>query len=272
MEAYLCRTCGVQQPPSERPPARCPICLDERQYIGPAGQRWATLAELKEEGHRIELLDEEPGLIGIEVRPRVGIGQRPLLVRTPRGNVLWDCVGYFDADMVDAIANLGGIAAIAFSHPHFYGAAAEWSRAFGDAPIHVPVADRRWFLRTDVEPVLWEGHLELLPGVTLIQCGGHFEGSAALHWAAGSRGKGAILVGDTIAVASDRRFVSFMRSYPNLIPLPREAIESIVESLRPYEFDRIYGGWTGDVVDRGGHEAVERSAERYLRWIGARRP
>lgn len=108
------------------------------------------------------------------------------------------------------------------------------SRAFGDVPIHVPVADRRWFLRFDVEPALWEGHRELLTGLTLIQCGGHFEGSAVLDWAPGAGGKG--------------------------------------ESLRPHEFERIYGGWTGDVVDRGGHEAVERSADRDLRSIGARRP
>jgi glyoxylase-like metal-dependent hydrolase (beta-lactamase superfamily II) len=270
VEAYICRTCGVQHPPGERPPAHCAICEDERQYVGPGGQRWATLAELKGEGYRVELRDEEPGLLGVGVEPRLCIGQRALLVQTPHGNVLWDCVGYIDDDAVRRISDLGGIAGIAFSHPHFYGAAVEWSEALGGVPIHVPAADRKWFLRTDVEPVLWESRRELLPGLTLVQCGGHFEGSAALHWSEGAGGKGAILVGDTLAIAEDRRFVSFMRSYPNLIPLPRKLIEGIVEALHPWPFDRIYGGWWEDVILEGGREAVRRSAERYIRWIEGR--
>ena len=40
-----------------------------------------------------------------------------------------------------------------------------------------------------------------------------------LHWPAGANGKGALLTGDIIQVVQDRRYVSFMRSYPNLIPL-----------------------------------------------------
>ncbi len=37
----ICRTCGVQY---AAPRADCPICLDERQYVGWEGQRWTTLA------------------------------------------------------------------------------------------------------------------------------------------------------------------------------------------------------------------------------------
>ncbi len=67
----------------------------------------------------------------------------------------------------------------------------------------------------------------------------------------------------------DRRYVSFMYSYPNLIPLGAAAIRRILETLRPYRFERIYGGWNGRVVAIEGSDAVERSAERYLRFIGA---
>jgi len=63
--------------------------------------------------------------------------------------------------------------------------------------------------------------------------------------------------------------VSFMRSYPNLIPLPADEIRQIVARVRPYHFDRIYGGWWDRVVRSGGIGAVEKSAERYLRWVGA---
>lgn len=61
--------------------------------------------------------------------------------------------------------------------------------------------------------------------------------------------------------------MSFMYSYPNLIPLGERAINRIVESLRPFKYERIYGGWNNRVVAVEGADAVERSAERYLRFI-----
>ena len=262
--AFVCRTCGVQQRPGERPPAQCPICSDERQYVGWAGQRWASLAELRAEGHRCELRQLEPDLHGIGVTPPLGIGQRALLVRTPAGNLLWDCVGYLDDEAVARVGELGGIAGIACSHPHFHGAMVEWSRAFGGAPIHVPRADAAWVQRPDPAVALWEGRLAPLPGVTLVPCGGHFEGSTVLHWPAGAGGRGALLVGDTITVVPDRRFVSFMRSYPNLIPLPAAEVRRIAASVADLRFDRIYGGWWDRDVRADARAAVARSADRYV--------
>jgi len=81
---------------------------------------------------------------------------------------------------------------------------------------------------------------------------------------AGAGGKGGLLSGDQPYVCVDRRWVSFMYSYPNLIPLPASTIRRIVEKLEPWEFDRIYGGWWGELVLRDGKEAVRRSAERYI--------
>jgi glyoxylase-like metal-dependent hydrolase (beta-lactamase superfamily II) len=267
--AYICVTCGVQQAPSLSKPERCPICEDERQYVRQGGQAWTTVAQLAAQGHRVELRELEPELTGVGAEPAVGIGQRGLLVRTPAGNFLWDCFGYIDAKGVEDIRALGGVAGIAFSHPHFYGAMVEWSSAFGGCPIWIPSDDRMWVQREDPAIVEWRGTREVVPGVTLIQTGGHFEGSAVLHWAAGAGGQGALLVGDTITVVSDVRAVSFMRSYPNLIPLPADEIRRIVAAVRPYAFDRIYGGWWDRVTRSDGKGAVERSARRYLQWIGA---
>ena len=267
--AYICLTCGVQQVPSVSAPARCPICEDERQYVRQGGQAWTTLDELAAQGNRVELRELEPGLVGVGAQPAVGIGQRALLVRTPGGNFLWDCFGFIDETSVDAIRAMGGIAGIAFSHPHFYGVMVEWSRAFGGCPIWIPSADRAWVQRDDPAIVEWGGTKELTPGLTLIQTGGHFEGSAVLHWAAGADGRGALLVGDTITVVPDVRAVSFMRSYPNLIPLPADEIRRILATVRPYAFERIYGGWWDRVTQSDGQRVVERSARRYLKWIGA---
>lgn len=266
MEAYVCRTCGVQHAASETPPSRCAICEDERQYVPPEGQRWATLAELSAEGRRIDVRDLEPGLSGIGAEPTIGIGQRALLVETAAGNFLWDCLGFIDDQGISAVRARGGLHGIAMSHPHFYGVCVEWSRAFGGAPIYIPAADREWVMRPDQAVTSWAGTLEPLPGLTLIQCGGHFEGSAVLHWAKGATGLGALLTGDSITVVPDRRFVSFMRSYPNLIPLSTADVQRIVSSVAPYRFDRIYGGWWDRVVERGGKAAIERSADRYARW------
>ena len=269
MTAFICVTCGVQQAPTDHAPSRCPICEDERQYVRQGGQMWTTLEELARAGHTIEVREIEPDLHGVGAKPQVGIGQRALLVRTPRGNLLWDCLGLIDDPGVERVRALGGIAAIAFSHPHFYGVMVEWSRAFGGAPMYVPTADRMWVQRDDPAIVEWVGTKEVLPGVTLVQTGGHFEGSAVVHWAAGAGGKGALLVGDTITVVPDVTSVSFMRSYPNLIPLPATEIRRIVATVRPFAFDRIYGGWWDRVTPSGGKDAVERSAKRYLTWIGA---
>ena len=131
------------------------MCEDERQYVGWSGQRWSTLDELRGDGFRTEIREVEDGLVGIGVEPRLGIGQRALLVRTAGDNVLWDCVGLIDDAAVERVRELGGIAAIAMSHPHFYGCVAEWSRAFGGARIFVPRADLQWLMRPDDGVVPW---------------------------------------------------------------------------------------------------------------------
>jgi glyoxylase-like metal-dependent hydrolase (beta-lactamase superfamily II) len=265
--AYICKTCAVQYAASEAPPDCCIICQDERQYVNWQGQQWTTLDELRAGGYKNNLSELEPNLTAIATQPWFGIGQRPLLVRTPNGNVLWDCIAYLDDETVAAVNALGGIQAISASHPHFYGSIIEWSHAFGNAPVYLPEDDQQWITRPDPVVRLWKDKVELWPGMTLVQCGGHFEGSAVLHWAEGAEGRGALLTGDTIAVAQDRRFVTFMRSYPNYMPVNAAQVQAIVEAVRPYRYDRIYGGFWISIVEKDAKASVERSAERYLRLI-----
>jgi hypothetical protein len=101
----------------------------------------------------------------------------------------------------------------------------------------------------------------------LINCGGHFEGGAVLHWPDGANGRGALLTGDIIQVVQDRRWVGFMRSYPNVIPLGPAAIRRILETIEPFAFEQVYGAWWKANVLADAKAAVDRSAERYLRWI-----
>lgn len=269
MGNYICVTCGVQHGATERPPDRCLICEDERQYVNWKGQTWTMLSELRESHHNV-VKQAEPGLTEVGTEPVFAIGQRALLVQAPGGNVLWDCISLIDEATTNSIRSLGGIAAIAISHPHFYSSMVEWSKAFDNAPIYLHAADCEWVMPPDPAIKFWEGEAHALgEGITLIRGGGHFEGSTVLHWAHGAEGRGVLLTGDTITVVPDRRYVSFMRSYPNIIPLPPAAIKRIQEAVAPLRYDRIYGGWFDRVVKSNAREAVERSAARYLHAIGA---
>ena len=268
MTAFICKTCGVQYADSEAPPSRCAICDDERQYPGPNGLEWTTLNTLLGADYENVFTELERSLVSIRTEPQLAIGQRAILLQSPAGNVLWDCITLLDAATVNRVRELGGIAAMGISHPHFYASNIAWSQAFGDCPVYIHKADAEWVQYLTPAVQLWEGETqEILPGITLINTGGHFEGSVALHWAAGCDGRGAMLTGDTVTVVMDRRYVSFMYSYPNLIPLGERSIRRIVESLRPFPYEKIYGGWNGRVVSVNGSDAVERSAERYLRFI-----
>ncbi len=266
MPAYICVTCGTQFAPTDDPPAHCPICEDERQYVGHNGQQWTTLDELRARSGNV-FKDEEACLTGIGTEPNFAIGQRALLAQTPHGNVLWDCISLLDDATVAEVQARGGIEAIAISHPHYYSSMIEWSRAL-DAPIYLHADDRAWVMRPDPAIVFWEGDTHALAdGFTLIRGGGHFAGGTLLHWASGAHGRGALLTGDIIYVVGDRRYVSFMRSYPNLIPLPASAVRRIVQAVEPYRFDRIYSAWFGSVVNTDAKAAVQRSAERYIQAI-----
>lgn len=252
----ICATCGVQY---GAPRPDCPICEDERQYVGWDGQRWTTLEELRG-GRRGRVEEEGPGVVGIGAEPSVAIGQRALLLRTPSGNVLWDMIPFIDDDLVRRVTELGGVSAIAISHPHFYGSMIEWAHAF-DAPVYVHEADRRWVARPDDAVVFWSGDThELGDGLTLVNAGVHFEGGQVLHW----RDARALFSGDILMVVNDRDWVSFMYSYPNLIPERPRTIRRALRLLEPYDFDRVYGAWWRKIVYTDGKNAVRRSADRYL--------
>jgi glyoxylase-like metal-dependent hydrolase (beta-lactamase superfamily II) len=266
MSYYICTTCGTQFAETDKPPAKCNVCTDERQYVGWHGQQWTTLDELRQ-SHRNVVRLEELGLYGIGMEPSFAIGQRALLVTHADGNILWDCIPLIDDGLIEMIRGIGGISAIAISHPHYYTSMVEWARTF-DCPIYLHAADRQWVMRPDVAIEFWDGETNVIGhGLKLIRCGGHFDGGTVLHWPDGADGKGVILSGDILQVVQDRRWVSFMYSYPNLIPLPASTVRQIVESVEPFHFDRICGAWWNKVVVTDAKAAVKRSADRYINAI-----
>ena len=265
MVTSVCMACGNHSPYPR--PGVCVVCADERQWVPPGGQRWTTLGELAAAGHASDVREVEPGLTGIGADPPVAIGQRSLLVATSAGNVLWDPSGFIDDAAMAAVRAAGGLSFVTASHPHFYGAIAEWAGAFG-AEILVPADDAGWLRPGPAASVrTWSGVLEVLPSVTLIQCGGHFPGSAVLHWASGAEGRGVLLSGDTIFVTPGEDRVTFVWSAPNRLPLSEAAVTGVWDAVRPYRFDRIYGGWWAPVLRTDAWDTVRRSATRYIQHL-----
>jgi hypothetical protein len=261
MPAYICIACGTQFAPTKEPPARCPICEDYRQPVRREGQAWATLEELCSD-HQNELRELAPRLVGIGISPRFAIGQRALLIQTPGGNVLWDCIPLLDASTTAQIHELGGIQHIAISHPHYYSSMVEWAHEFG-ATIHLAAADREWVMRPDPSITFWSGSIEPVPGVRVVQTGGHFEGAAVLYW------QGALMTGDIIYVLPGRDArVSFMRSYPMLLPLSETLLAGLLAAIDDLEYDRMYGAWWESVIDSNAKQVVSESAELYRTWLG----
>jgi glyoxylase-like metal-dependent hydrolase (beta-lactamase superfamily II) len=270
LPSWICVTCGNHYPDSGDPPASCLICTDERQWVPPSGQRWMTPTELAGDGRHCDIWTEEPGLFGLGVSPPVGIGQRGLIVTTGEGNLMWDPPGYLDADAIEQVRQLGGLRAVTASHPHFYGAMAEWGQAFG-ADVWVAEADAAWVTLPGPGIRTWHTRLPVLPGVTLIQCGGHFPGSAVVHWASGADGAGALLTGDTIFVTPGEDRLTFVWSAPNRLPLPEASIRGILGAVQADPFDRIYGGWA-PTIRSGARAVLEASAERYIQFLRGEAP
>jgi hypothetical protein len=263
MPLFICTACGTQYPDSAEPPAQCAICEEERQYVPPRGQTWTTLKALRN-GHRNGFRHYEAGVTGIGSEPHFAIGQRAMFLQTPGGNVLWDCIALLDEATVALLNGLGGVQAIAISHPHFYTTNVEWARAF-DCPVYLHAADRDWVMRPDSCQAFWEGETKSLwDGVTLVRCGGHFEGGTVLHWAGGADGQGVVCSGDILTVATDRKWLSFMRSYPNLIPLSRREVEGIGRAMAPFAFERIYGHYFDRVIAKDAKAVLEESVARYI--------
>ncbi|NNM72928.1 MBL fold metallo-hydrolase [Enterovirga aerilata] len=263
MAAFICTACGTQHAPSGSPPAACPICTDERQYVPFSGQGWTTLDRLRL-GHMPTFRDD-CGILGIGMSPHFAIGQRALLVRTPHGNVLWDCISLVDDVMVELIRGIGGLTALAISHPHYYTTMVEWSHAFGGIPVHLHAADRQWVMRPDPCLDFWDGEAKAIgSGLTLVRAGGHYAGGTVLHWADSAGGRGALLSGDILQVVADRKHVGFMRSYPNFIPLGAAAVLAIRDRIAPYPFDAVYGAFWHAVIPQDGKQRVQASVERHI--------
>lgn len=270
---FICFNCGLQHEGGSMAPPRCLNCSDERESMTHKPQRWTTLAEMQGQYQNI-FTPLGDGVTGIVTSPSFGIGPEVFLIHTPDGNVLWDCFAYLEDATVQQISQMGGLSAIVISHPHMFGSVVEWSHALGKVPVLIHQDNQRWMPRLDPVIHWWQDErLTVNPSLTVVRCGGHFPGSSVLHWREGAGGRGALFTGDTILPVEDRRWVSFMYSYPNLIPVSKRTVERILQAIAPLEFDRIYAGpmyGSGGgrpIIQSEAKEIVFRSAKRYIQHL-----
>lgn len=257
----ICATCGTAY--AEPLPQRCKICEDERQWVPASGQQWTDFASLTHR-HQNKWQRLEEGLLSIKTVPNFAIGQRALLLRSPSGNILWDCIASLDAATAELIHALGGLSAIAISHPHYYTTMQTWAAEF-NAPIYLHADDREWVMRDSEAIHFWQGDvLPLNDEVDVVRLGGHFAGGCVLHWKANG---GVLLAGDIIQVAPGKDAVSFMWSYPNMLPLSAATVSDILHRCEELDFSRLYGAFEGQDVAQKAKEVVRQSGARYLRCL-----
>ncbi|MGJ4941496.1 MBL fold metallo-hydrolase [Bradyrhizobium sp. HKCCYLS1011] len=263
MPLWTCSQCGAQFPDTAAPPDACLICEDERQFVNWSGQSFLSREEMLR-SHRL-IWRDDLGVPGLQIEPRFAIGQRALLLCESDGCVMWDCVPLATDAAIAHVRSLGGLKAIAVSHPHFYGAVADWSEAFAGAPIYLHGDDRAFVTRPSPSIVAWSGDcIQLSPDIVLYRTGGHFPGATVLHWKTGADGRGALFVGDIAMVAMDRRHVSFMYSYPNYVPLGTAAVRRIADVVAPLAFDRIYGAWWDRNIAAAAKPKFDHSVRRHF--------
>lgn len=261
---WICETCAVETADLAQPPDTCAICEDERQWVPATGQAWTTVDILRDKGTRIVVSQVEPELWGLRAEPQVGIGQQTMVVRTPEGVLLFDCAGYVDDTALDFVRGLGPTLAVAASHPHMYGVQTQWAEALGGAPVLIAERDREW-VRRDALVEYYEDRREIAAGLTLHRIGGHFPGQAVVEWATGNDGRGVLLAADAVFPNPDRRTVSFLRSYPNRIPLSGSVVQRMTAQVDELHFDRLYNNF-GAVVPADAKAVIRYSADRHAAW------
>ncbi|KAL9111968.1 MAG: hypothetical protein Q9227_003588 [Pyrenula ochraceoflavens] len=253
--------------------------LDPRQFVPPSGQAFTTLAEMRRDGYKNKWKqdDVEKDVWSVWTEPKFAIGQRAVLLTTPHGNVLWDCITFLDQETVDKILTHGPLTAIIISHPHYYTTHADWSTTFSHCPIYTSSLDSSWLSRPAPAPASSHTFLTspltpILPSITALIVGGHFAGSLCLHY------EDKLFVADTLVTVPSAHNPSspgevarraevtgrkeggsrneqightsyaFMYSIPNMIPLsPREMVR-MWGVLGRVEWRTTFGAFVGSEV------------------------
>ncbi|KAK7757785.1 hypothetical protein SLS62_000163 [Diatrype stigma] len=276
MDYLICCACGVQY--DTRSARSCKICDDPRQYVPPEGQTWTTLREMQLSKKYTNVFHKDKyhsGIISIFTEPQFAIGQRAFLLCAGPVNILWDCITYIDDATVKRIKDLGGISAIAISHPHYYSSSLVWAEAF-NCKVYLSLEDKSFLMRTGPAHVLFKGQQLELPSDEFVvaKVGGHFPGSSVLWW----KSERKLFISDSISVVPSGVYhenrpnytasFTFMWSYPNMIPLPPDAVYDIWKAVADFDFEDTHGAFWGKDTRGRSKERVLQSAQLFVTYMG----
>jgi glyoxylase-like metal-dependent hydrolase (beta-lactamase superfamily II) len=264
----MCSTCATEFPAGRPLPYLCPVCNDDRQYIPLAGQQWTSMEALSKT-HTVKISPLTPELYALQVTPAFAIDQRALLLLSPDGNILWDCIPLINEPVIEFIRSKGGLKAIAISHPHYYSVMQRWAEVF-DCPIYIHELERPWVYNGAAVEYWCGEEKKLWAGIKLIRTGGHFPGSSILRVPALSP-NGTLLCGDSLYLSRNKRHISIMYSYPNHIPLPPHELKAVTDKVAALEFDTLYGAFPWQQLSGNARRIFLDSVKRYALTPGLRR-
>lgn len=233
---FACANCGFWQLHFATPPD-CPVCTDVRNDLPEDGWRFLPEAEVAatHEGNAREVT---PGLWGFTTSPNLGLAGTGWLIVRPGGNIAFEAAPYYSPAMLERITALGGIAVLAASHAHGYGALFQLQRAFQPEVVAIQKEDLQLTKAFRVT-MPYDDRLEIAPGYTLVQVGGHYAGQATLHDAQAGR----FFCGDMFKVDQDEagrsQAVSSHKAYHKDIPLTHAELRRYRDAIAPLAFDSI---------------------------------
>lgn len=258
----ICTTCGTYMKSGFDPAHNCPTCSEERQYVPITGQAWTSEEQLQHK-HRVNIIELNSRVVELVIEPTFAIGQRAFLIKSPVGNILWDCIPLLSPETIAFIQAAGGLKGIAFSHPHYYSNMNEWAATF-NCPIFIHASDAPYIHDHGPQVQLWEGQTKRLwDDLALQNIGGHFDGSSVLQVPSIGE-KGSLFIGDTLYLSLSLTHFAAMYSYPNRIPLPIAKVQEVKARFGALDFDAIYGFYSYQNVLNGAYELVQHSLDRYV--------
>ena len=232
---FACANCGFWQ--RHFAPPDCPVCSDVRNDLPEDGWHFIPEAEIAAT-HQGTAREVAPGLWAFTTTPALGLAGTGWLLVRDGGNIAFEAAPYYSAAMLDLIADLGGIAILAASHAHGYGALFQLQRRF-DPPVVAIQRDDLGMTKAFRVTAPYDDLLELAPGYTLHHVAGHYDGQACLHDAPGRR----LFCGDMFKIDQDAagrsHAISSHKAFHKDIPLTHAELHRYRAVIAPLDFDAV---------------------------------
>ena len=238
LPAYACTNCGHWQRWPAPGPLTCPVCADVRNALPEHGFEFVTEKQADElvTGHWRPAPVE--GVTEFGTSPRFGLDSVGWVIETDAGLVGFECAPWYSDEALDELRRRGGLAVLAASHVHGYGALWKVQQELEPRTVCVGVKDLLW---TKAFRVTWPADdvLELAPDLVLHRTGGHFDGHSVLH----DRRRGVLFCGDSLKVDLDADgapvALSAHKAFHAQIPLSHGELRDYLAVIGTLEFDTV---------------------------------